>query len=116
MRSGSGVYCVVVGVVMAVWWAVDVRRSALARPDRARPEIVLHLAAELVTAGVLAAGGALLIAGESTGLALAGLGMPLYTVIASPGYFVARREWAPVVIFAILAVLTAAAIVAVLAM
>ena len=51
----------------------------------------MHLAAELVTAGVLAAGGALLIAGESTGLALAGLGMPLYTVIASPGYFVARR-------------------------
>jgi len=37
-------------------------------------------------------------------------------VIASPGYFVARRVWAPVVIFAILAVLTAAAIVAVLAM
>ena len=65
---------------------------------------------------MLVAGGALLIAGESTGLAPAGLGMLLHTVIASPGYFVARREWAPVVIFAILAVLTAAAIVAVLAM
>jgi hypothetical protein len=65
---------------------------------------------------VLVAGGALLIAGESTGLAPAGLGMLLHTVIASPGYFVARREWAPAVMFAILIVLMAAAIAVVLAM
>jgi hypothetical protein len=52
----------------------------------------LHLAAELVTAAALAAGGALLIAGGMTGPALAGLGMLLYTVIASPGYFIARHQ------------------------
>ena len=79
---------------MAVWWVVDIRRGALARPDRSRPEIVLHLAAELVTVGVLIMGGVLMIAGGMTGLALTGLGMLLYTVIASPGYFIARHEWA----------------------
>jgi hypothetical protein len=63
-----------------------------------------------VTAGLLAAGGVLLIAAGSTGLALTGLGILLYTVIASPGYFIARHEWAPPAMFAVLAVLAIAAI------
>jgi hypothetical protein len=69
------------------------RPGALARLDRARPEIVLHLSAELVTAGLLAAGGALLIAGETVGLAR--LGMLLYTVIASAGYLIAWPGMGP---------------------
>jgi len=95
--------------------AVDIRRGALARPDRAPPEIILHLVAEMVTAALLAAGGAILIAEGITGLALAGLGMLLYTVIASPGYFIARHEWLSAAVFAVLAVLTIAAITGVLA-
>lgn len=75
MRFGAGIYCLAVGVLMVAWWMVDIRRGALARPGRSRPEMVLHLAAELVTAGLLAAGGALLIAVGATGLALAGLGI-----------------------------------------
>ena len=43
--------------------------------------------------------------------ALVALGMLLYTVIQSPGYFLARHELAPVVMFAVLALLTVAAIV-----
>ncbi len=105
-----------VGVLMATWWAVDIRRGALARPDRARPEIILHVAAELATAALLAAGGAVLIAGGTGQLALAGLGMLLYTVIASPGYFIARHQRAPAVMFAVLAALTVAAIVSLLVM
>jgi hypothetical protein len=116
MRTGVGIYCLVVGVLMAVWWAVDIGRGALQRPDRTRPEIVLHLAAELVTAALLAIGGGLLVAGGSAGIALAGLGMLLYTVIASPGYFIARHEWAPAAMFAALAVLTVAALAGVLAL
>jgi hypothetical protein len=110
MRSAAGIYCLVVGVLMATWWAVDIRRGALARPDRTRPEIVLHLAAEVVTAALLAVGGPVLIAGGTSGVALAGLGMLLYTVIASPGYFIARHQRAPVLMFAVLAVLTVVAI------
>ena len=41
--------------------------------------------------------------------------MLLYTVIASPGYFIARHQRAPAVMFA-LAVLTIAALAGVLAM
>ncbi|GEM_PF-6815152 len=57
----------------------------------------------------------MLIAAGMAGLALAGLGMLLYTVIASPGYFIARHQRAPAVMFAVLAVLTAAATVGLLA-
>lgn len=75
----------------------------------------MHLAAELVTAGLLVTGGVLLITGGMTGLALAGLGMLLYTVIASPGYLIARHQRAPAVMFTVLAVFTIAAISLVLA-
>jgi hypothetical protein len=39
-----------------------------------------------------------------------GLGMLLYTVVVSPGYFVARRELAVVAVFAVLLLLTATAL------
>ena len=107
---------VIVGAFMVVWWISDIRRGALMRPDRSRPEIMLHLAAELVTAALLAAWGGLLLAGGTAGVALAGLGALGYTVIASPGYFLARRERAPVIMFAVLFALTATAIGGLLAM
>jgi hypothetical protein len=59
---------------------------------------------------LLAAGGAWLMAGGMTGPALAGLGMLLFTVIASPGYFTARHQRALAGHVAVLAVLTIAAI------
>ena len=97
---------------MAIWWGIEIRNGALNRPDRSRGEIALHLAAEVVTALLLATGGMILARGGPRWLALVGLGMLLYTVIQSPGYFVARQELAPVVMFAVLALLTIAAIVA----
>ena len=107
-----GSYCVAVAAFMALWWGMEVRNGALSRPDRSRAEIALHLAAEMVTALLLAIGGIVLARGGTRSLALVGLGMLLYTVIQSPGYFVARREVPPVVMFAVLAGLTIAAIVA----
>jgi hypothetical protein len=47
-------------------------------------------------------------------VALAGLGMLLYAVIASPGYFIAHHRRAPAAMFAVLAVLTVAAIASLL--
>jgi hypothetical protein len=51
------------------------------------------------------------VAGSSANAAVAaGLGMLLYTVIASPGYFLARRELPVVGMFDVLAALTAIAL------
>jgi hypothetical protein len=40
--------------------------------------------------------------------------MLLYTVVVSPGYFAARHEVAPVVMFAVLTVLTLGAVITLL--
>ena len=54
--------------------------------------------------------------GGTQWLALVGLGMLLYTVIQSPGYFLARHQWPPVVMFAVLGVLTSLAIIVTITM
>ena len=105
-------YCIVVGMLLAGWWANDLRRGAWNRGDRTHGELALHLAGEFVTAGLLiAAGWAWLLVGSGTNaLVAAGLGMLLYTVIVSPGYFLARLELPAVGMFGVLAVLTVTAL------
>jgi hypothetical protein len=114
MRSVVGWYAVVVGLLMTGWWSVELRAGALDRPDRTRAELRLHLVAEFLTAALLVVGGTVLLATDGTGVVLAALGMLLYTVIQSPGYFLARGERAPVVLFAVLAMTTSAALVVLL--
>ncbi len=117
MMTAVAWYCIIVGVVMAAWWANDLRQGAWNRGDRTHGELALHLAAEFVTAALLiAAGAAWLVAGASAhALVAAGLGMLLYTVIASPGYFLARRELPAVGMFGVLTALTVTALAVVLA-
>lgn len=107
-------YGITVGVLMLAWWTVELRGGALRRSDRRPAEIGLHLGAEIVAAVVLVVGGARVLLDGSASLLLVGLGMLLYTVIQSPGYFLTRREAVPVVMFAALAVATLAAIVVVI--
>lgn len=113
MSAGVGMYCVVVAVLMASWWVLEIRHGAMSRPDRSRAEIRLHVTGELLTAAALLLGGLWLIAGQDD-LALVGLGMLLYSVVVSPGYFVARHEVAPVAMFAVLTVMTMGAVTALL--
>ena len=101
---------IAVGALMSVWWTLDIRAGALHRPDRRPIEIGLHLAAELGTAALLVVGGIVVLTGGRPVVLTVALGMLLYTVIQSPGYFLARREWPPIVMFAVLCVATVAAI------
>ena len=114
MDTVVAVYCVTVGASMAVWWAVELRNGVLHRGDRSRPEITLHVVAELVTAVVLVAGGVVILTDGAPSLAFVGLGLLLYAVIQSPGYFLERGERAMVWMFAALVVVTSLAIVALL--
>ena len=113
MNTAVAWYCIAVGVLLAVWWANDLRRGAWNRGDRTHGELSLHLAGEFVTAGLLiAAGAAWLAAGAAANAVVAAdLGMLLYTVIVSPGYFLARHELPVVGMFGVLAALTVTALV-----
>jgi hypothetical protein len=116
MVTTIGWYAVLVGVLMVGWWTVEVRAGVLDRPDRTRAELGLHLTAELVTAALLVAGGAVLLSTGEPYVFVAGLGMLLYTAIQSPGYFLARGEREPVVMFAILVTATVVALASLLAL
>jgi hypothetical protein len=116
MLTAVAIYCMVVGTLMLAWWAIEVGGGALRRPDRTAAEITLHLAAEILTAVALVGGGAALLRWPADAAlpAAAALGMLLYTAIQSPGYFLARREPAPVAMFGALVAATLAALVALL--
>jgi hypothetical protein len=114
MDTVVAVYCVAVGASMVLWWAVELRNGVLDRGDRSRPEIALHVVAELVTAVVLVVGGIIVSTGGSPDVAFVGLGLLLYAVIQSPGYFLERGERPMVAVFAVLALTTTAAILALL--
>jgi hypothetical protein len=112
VRTAAAVYAIAVGVVMVAWWALDLRQGAWDRGDRTRGEMATHLTAEfLAAAWLIVAGTAVLSVGEgAVPFLVAGLGMLLYTVINSVGYFLARRELAAVVMFTGLILLTVAAL------
>ncbi|HSG79774.1 MAG TPA: hypothetical protein VLD62_09360 [Acidimicrobiia bacterium] len=108
-------YGIGVGALMGAWWAIDLSGGALDRPDRSRTEMELHLAAEFLTALALVVSGITLLAvGDSAApFVAAALGMLLYTLIVSPGYFMARHRYAPATLFAVLAGLTIGALLVV---
>jgi hypothetical protein len=100
VKTAVAWYCIVVGVLLAVVWANELRWGAWNRGDRTHGEPGLHLAGEFVTAGLLIASGAAWLItgfGSANALMAAGLGMLLYTVIVSPGYYrhgANCRQWA----------------------
>jgi hypothetical protein len=57
VKTAVAWYCIVIGGVMAGWWANDLRQGAWNRGDRTHGELALHLA-EFVTAALLIAAGA----------------------------------------------------------
>jgi phosphotransferase system glucose/maltose/N-acetylglucosamine-specific IIC component len=74
--------------------------------------IGFHIVAEVITAIALVVGGTALLTNKSWGVSLyfISVGMLIYTMINSPGYFAQQGEWIFVVMFAVLIVLALASI------
>lgn len=106
-------YAVVVGLFMLGFWGFLVLTKQ-AELD-ARPwDMRLHLAAEFVTALLLIGSGAAGMLGVTAVASLApvALGMLLYSVVNSPGFYAGKGNWPMVGMFAALAILTMAALLA----
>jgi hypothetical protein len=112
--SVVAVYAVVVAALIGGVWAVSLATGGV--PEvRTKPwEIGHHLAAEALMAVTLLSGGIAELYGAAAGspLLALGFGMTLYSIVNSAGYFAQRRQWPPVLLFAILLALTTAASVA----
>lgn len=104
----SGIYALVVGVLMIGMWAFFIASGQVPELGDRPVEILFHLTVEFTTAAVLAAAGVATLARRRWGLLLQvfGFGMLTYTVMLSPGYYAERGQGAFVIMFAVLLVLT----------
>ena len=103
----SGIYAIVVGIGMIGQWSISLFTKQVPELKTEPFRIAFHLAGEFLTALALIASGLGLITGVTWAQTAyrVSVGMLLYTVIVSPGYFAQKRQWPMVVMFAVLLIL-----------
>jgi hypothetical protein len=103
-----GAYAIVVGVLIFGQWAFFLITRQVPELTTERVRALFHIAGEFLTAAVLIASGAGLLAQQSWAAASypIAMGMLLYTIIVSSGYFAQKRVWPIVGMFATLLILT----------
>jgi hypothetical protein len=100
-------YAIFVGIMMIAQWTFFLMTGSVPEVQSEPIRLAFHLAAEFVTAiSLIVAGGAVLRSKPwGRTFILAALGMLMYTVIVSPGYFAQQGQWLLVGMFAVLFVL-----------
>jgi peptidoglycan/LPS O-acetylase OafA/YrhL len=109
----ASIFALVVGVGMIGQWLLFLATGQVPELQTEPLRIRFHLAAEFATAVALLIGGIALLTGQSWGrwFYLLAMGMLLYTVIVSPGYFAEKGQWAFVGMFAVVLLLALLSIV-----
>ena len=102
-----GLFAIAVGAGMIGQWSTTYFKGQIPELETEPIRIKFHLAGELVTALLLILGGLGLLVGTTWThlIFLVALGMLLYTLIVSPGYFGQKGQWSVVAMFAGLLVL-----------
>jgi hypothetical protein len=102
----AAIFAILVGLLMIVQWTTSILKKQVAGPEaglmnRGRNEMAHHWAAEFATAILLIILGASLLFQMAWGLSVffVAIGMLIYTVINSPGYFAQQRKWSMVIMF-----------------
>ncbi len=101
-------YCIAVGALMGIQWLFFLATGNVPELETEPLAIGFHLVAELATAValILAGIGLLRRASRALPVTLLALGMLLYTVINSAGYFAEQGVWVMVSMFGVLLILT----------
>ena len=104
----AGSYAVLVGVALVSMWAILIGTEQVPEIETEPIRISFHLAGEFLTAAALIAGGVGLILSRRWGfnLYLVSMGMLLYTIVVSPGYYGQEGEYAFVAMFLVLTAIT----------
>jgi hypothetical protein len=103
----AAIFAIVVGAGMIGLWTFLCVSRQIPELETEPLRIGFHITAEIATAVALIIGGLGLLTDQTWGqpAILVSLGMLLYTVIVSPGYYAQKGVWAFVGMFAILLVL-----------
>jgi hypothetical protein len=108
-----GFYAIVVGLLIFGQWAFFLITRQVPELKTERVRVLIHIADEFLTAAVLVASGVGLLMQQSWATAIypVAMGMLLYTIIVSSGYFAQKRVWPIVGMFVVLSALTAVSLV-----
>lgn len=94
MRLGklAAIYSIIIGIAMLGMWMMFVATDQVPELKTAFYEIGLHIIGEVITALALIIGGYALFTNKKWGLQayMLSMGMLLYTLIVSPGYYAQR--------------------------
>lgn len=103
------IYAIVVGVMMLAMWLFFLIAGMVPEFETKTAEILLHLTAEFLTAISLITAGFVVLKGIKgwKWMYPFSMGMLMYTLIVSPGYYLQSGEYAFVAMFAVLVVMTA---------
>lgn len=109
----ASVFALIVGAGMIGQWLFFLVTDQVPELKTEPLRIRFHLAAEFATAIALLVGGIALLTDQTWArwFYLLGMGMLLYTVIVSPGYFAQKGQWAFVGMFAVVLLLALVSIV-----
>lgn len=104
----AGWYGIVVGLLMLAMWGFFLATGQVPELQTEPYRISFHLAGEFLTALCLVIGGISLLKNykQATAIYFVATGMVLYSLIVSPGYYAQLGQWAFVVMFGVLVVLT----------
>lgn len=111
MQSIVAGYAIVVGLLIFAMWAVSLARNQVPELATKPWEIRTHITAEWIMAVTMLGGGVTSLAGIVGGrpILLLGLGMTLYSIVNSAGYYLQRRQMPLVLMFGVLLIVTALA-------
>ena len=106
-RNIGSIYAIFVGVSMISMWLFFYFSNSIPELETEPVRISMHIMAEIITSIVLIAGGIGIWKNKPWGknMGIISMGMLIYTLIQSPGYFIELEEYPMVIMFAILFVL-----------
>ncbi|MDW7674260.1 MAG: hypothetical protein SCK28_06990 [Bacillota bacterium] len=104
----AAVYSIIVGVSIIGIWAMLYLNNEIPELNITPIAITMHLAAEILTALLLIVGGIGLLLKRWWGyqIYLFSMGMLVYTLIQSPGYYAEKGNLAFVIMFAVILIIS----------
>ncbi len=103
MKKIASAYSIFIGLSMFGMWSMFWIMGEIPELETEPIRIVMHIAAEFATAVLLIVGGIALLRSWKYGINLFqfSMGMLIYTLIQSPGYFAEQGEFVFVLMFAV---------------